>query len=429
MTKGGTKLVRDAACPFCALACDDLVIEASSAAALSVRDNGCELSRRSFARTAENATPEIGGKPASLDDAILQAARLLGRSRAPLFAGLAADIAGIRAALRLAERTGAVVDDLGSDGLFRNLRVLQDSGWMTTTLSEIRNRMDAMLIVGPDPSEVYPRFYERCVAASDSMFGARKSARRLFRLGAPAPDIESRRAGLEITQFPCDDAQLPAALAALRALINGRSVEAGRVAGVPFAALSEIAAALRGAEYGVVAWSAAAFEATSAELNVQILVELVRDLNRATRCSGLPLGGNDNLIGANQTCTWLYGLPLRTSFAGGIPIHDPLLNSARRRLAAAETDAVIWISAFRDTVPAGLPANLIALAPPGTKLDRVPAVQIPIGTPGIDHAGQIFRMDNVVALPLHGLLQRNLPSVADVLDRMTRVLTKEQTTA
>jgi len=259
------------------------------------------------------------------------------------------------------------------------------------------------------------------------MFGARKGARRLFRLGAP--DLNSPPAGLEITQFPCDDAQLPAALAALRALINGRTVEADPVAGVLLAALKEIATALRAAEYGVVAWSATAFEAASAELIVQVLVELVRDLNRTTRCSGLPLGGSDNLIGANQTCTWQYGLPLRTSFAGGVPNHDPLLNSARRRLAAVETDAVVWISAFRDAAPADLPANLIALASPGTKLNRVPAVQIPVGTPGIDHAGQIFRMDNVVALPLRGLLQRNLPSVADVLDRMMRVLAKEQTTA
>jgi hypothetical protein len=38
-------------------------------------------------------------------------------------------------------------------------------------------------------------------------------------------------------------------------------------------------------------------------------------------------------------------------------------------------------------------------------------------------------MDNVVALPVHGLLQRNLPSVADVLDRIVSALAKEQTTA
>jgi len=427
MTKGGTKLVRDAACPFCALACDDLVIERSSGAALSVRENGCDLSRQSFARATASGAPEIAGKRASLDDAVAQAARLLGRSRAPLFAGMAADVAGVRAALKLAERIGAVVDDLGSDGLFHNLRVLQDSGWMTTTLSEIRNRMDTMLIVGSDPAQVFPRFYERCVLPADTTLGTRQSSRRLFRLGAATADAAAHSDDLEIAQLPCDDDQLPAALAALRALINGKKVAPAGTE-LPVASLTEIADALRKAEYGVVVWSAAAFSAESSEMIVQVLVELVRDLNRTTRCSGFPLGGNDNLIGANQTCTWQYGLPLRTSFAGGVPIHDPLLNSARRRLTSTETDAVVWISAFRDQVPSGLPANVIALAPPGTKLERTPAVQIPIGTPGIDHAGQIFRMDNVVALPLHGLLQRNMPSAADVLGGILGALAKEQTT-
>ncbi|HVR67504.1 MAG TPA: formylmethanofuran dehydrogenase, partial [Verrucomicrobiae bacterium] len=163
MTKGGTTLVRDVACPFCALACDDLVVEPAGKAGVTVRENGCELSRRGFTVASTSASPTIGGKAASIEDAISAAASLLGRSQAPLFAGLAADVAGIRAALSLAERLGAVVDDLNSDGLFRNLRMLQDSGWITTTLSEVRNRMDVMLIVGPDPSAAFPRFYERCV--------------------------------------------------------------------------------------------------------------------------------------------------------------------------------------------------------------------------------------------------------------------------
>jgi formylmethanofuran dehydrogenase subunit B len=429
MAKGGTKLVRDAACPFCALACDDLVIERSAGADLSVRENGCDLSRRSFARLMKKNAPEITGKPASLDEAVARAAQLLSRSRSPLFAGMAADVAGVRAALKLAERIGAVVDDLGSDGLFRNLRVLQDSGWMTTTLSEIRNRMDVMLIVGPDPAHAFPRFYERCVNPPDTILGRPSKPRRLFRLGSAANPSPPPANDVEVVQVPCDEIHLPAALAALRARISGKDVEVGDALGFSPTSLNEIAEALRNAAYGVVVWSAAAFTAESSELIVQVLVELVRDLNRTTRCSGFPLGGSDNLIGANQTCIWQYGVPLRTSFAGGVPDYDPLLNSARRRLAAAETDAVVWISAFRDEAPVGLPANVIALAPPGTKFDRTPAVQIPIGTPGIDHAGQIFRMDNVVALPLHGLLQRNLPSASDVLDRIVAALAKEQTTA
>jgi formylmethanofuran dehydrogenase subunit B len=424
MTKGGTTLVRDVACPFCALACDDLVVEPAGKAGVTVRENGCELSRRGFAVASTGASPAIGGKPAGLEDAVSAAAGLLGRSRAPLFAGLAADVAGIRAALGLAERLGAVVDDLSSDGLFRNLRMLQDSGWITTTLSEVRNRMDVMLIVGPDPSSAFPRFYERCVTPRDTLFGEIKEPRRLYRIGTP-----SGAGGPEKTEIACDDASLPAALTALRALINEKPVAAEIGPTFPLAALREVAKALRNAKYGVVAWSAGAFETSSSELIVQVIAELVRDLNRTTRCGGLPLGGNDNLMGANQICTWLYGQPLRTSFASGVPVHDPLLNSARRRIAMGETDTVVWVSAFHSDVPAELPANLIALAPPSAKFERPPAVLIPIGTPGIDHAGQIFRMDNLVALPVQALLQRNLPSAAEVLNRIAQAMAKERSAA
>lgn len=417
-------MVRDVACPFCALACDDLAVDPAGKAGVVVRENGCELSRRAFATASTNASPEIRGKAASLEDAISAAAGLLGRSRAPLFAGLAADTAGIRAALVLAERLGAVVDDLGSDGLFRNLRALQDSGWITTTLSEVRNRMDVMLIVGPDPSAALPRFYERCVTPRDTLFGEIKEPRRLYRIGAPAG-----AGGPDKTEIACDDASLPATLTALRALINERPVAADVGANLSMDALRDLASALRNARYGVVAWNAGAFEPSASELIVQVTAELVRDLNRTTRCGGLPLGGNDNLIGANQICTWQYGLPLRSSFASGVPVHDPLINSARRRIAEGETDMVVWISAFRTDTPAGLPANLVALAPPSAKFERPPAVLIPIGTPGIDHAGQIFRMDSLVALPVQALLQRNLPSAADVLNRIAQAMTKERSAA
>jgi formylmethanofuran dehydrogenase subunit B len=42
-------------------------------------------------------------------------------------------------------------------------------------------------------------------------------------------------------------------------------------------------------------------------------------------------------------------------------------------------------------------------------------VYIPVGTPGIDHAGLIVRVDNVVSLPLRKLRQSSLLRAADVL--------------
>src|SRR6185312_2834822 len=108
-------LRRNVACPFCGLACDDLTV-ALTAGRVSVRDAGCALSRTGFERAPADATPQVAGNAASLDDAIAAAAAILRKSRQPLFAGLATDVAGLRAVMQLAERTGGIVDHLGGDG-------------------------------------------------------------------------------------------------------------------------------------------------------------------------------------------------------------------------------------------------------------------------------------------------------------------------
>ena len=57
---------------------------------------------------------------------------------------------GARAAGRLADRLGGVLDHMNSAAVLRNLMVLQDSGWITTTLSEVRNRADLLIVAGGD---------------------------------------------------------------------------------------------------------------------------------------------------------------------------------------------------------------------------------------------------------------------------------------
>src|SRR5215813_6626222 len=175
-------LRRNVACPFCGLACDDLTV-AVEGERVSVREAGCTVSRESFARAASDPTPLVAGQAATLDEAVARATAILRGSRQPLFAGLATDVAGLRAALQLADRTGGIVDHLGSEGFFRNLRTVQDSGWMTTTLSEVRNHMDLLLIVGPDPSPQFPRFHERCVAPRQTLFTDARPAPTVVRLG------------------------------------------------------------------------------------------------------------------------------------------------------------------------------------------------------------------------------------------------------
>ena len=58
----------------------------------------------------------------------------------------------------------------------------------------------------------------------------------------------------------------------------------------------------------------------------------------------------------------------------------------------------------------------------GMTFAKEPTVFIPVGTPGIDHAGHAFRMDNVVAIRLKKLRDSGLPSTAEVLNTIEQAL-------
>jgi formylmethanofuran dehydrogenase subunit B len=420
MAVADSSLRRDVVCPFCGLACDDLAVAVEDGRII-VREGGCDAGRAGFERQIPDAPPLVAGREAGLDAAIAKAAEVLRASRQPLFAGLATDVAGMRAVIQLAERTGGIVDHAGGDGLFRNLRVVQDSGWMTTTLSEVRNHADLLLVVGPDPTAQFPRFFQRCVGPPQTLYTNARPTPQLVRLGPP-DDRPLKMWDVAAIELPCPLDRLPEAVAALRCLVNDRPLRVEEVAGLPVENFGRLAAQLKAARYGVVSWMAGAFDFAGAELLVQSLADLVRDLNRTTRCAALPLAGGDNAVGANQVCTWQSGVPLRTSFAGGAPEHDPLLHTTSRLIGAREVDALVWVSAFRPLPPPSTELPTIVIATPGVAFARPPDVFIPVGTPGIDHAGAIFRTDAVVALPLAALRSAGALSVADVLARIDRVL-------
>jgi formylmethanofuran dehydrogenase subunit B len=254
-----------------------------------------------------------------------------------------------------------------------------------------------------------PRFLERCFSSAPTLFAETGIERHLVRLGPDSDAAPELPAGIRYSHIPCSLEQLAPTVGRLRALAKGRAGED--------AALGELAGAMRNAGYCVVAWMAHPLPPESADLIVLSLVEMVRDLNLSHRAACLPLGGTENLAGANQACLWQTGHPLRTRLGGGAPQHDPHLNSAQRLIESGEADALLWISALGGAPPPGLSSDLplILLAPPGSGMPSPPAVFLPVGRPGIDHAGQIFRGDGIVALPLVALRPSPLPSAGATL--------------
>lgn len=410
--------------PFCGIGTDDLSIKVDGIV-LKVTANGCAVNTPAFEQPITDTTPRIAGRTVSLEAAVSKAAELLRDRNQPTFSGCATDVNGMRALLALADKCGAVVDNINFNAARPNLLALQDSGWMNTTLAELKNRCDFLLIVGSDLEAFAPRFFERYLWNEASMFLENTADREVIYLGkSPSGNAATSPSGRKATVHPCNDADLPDVVAVLSALLKNQPVQAKLVGGIAMADLQAIADKLKAAHYGVILWGAAALTYDHAELTVQTLCNIVKDINQlGSRCSGFPLGGREGDQTANQVCGWTTGYPARVNFARGYPEYDPFLFDSQVMLNNNEADALLWVQAFNtDALPPKTDLPTIVVGRSGMHFQKEPDVFIPIGTPGIDHPGHAYRLDNVVAIRLKKLRDSGLPSTAQVLQAIEQAL-------
>jgi formylmethanofuran dehydrogenase subunit B len=409
--------------PFCGVGTDDLTIQVEGTT-IKVIENGCAVNTPLFEQPMGDVKPRVDGKKVRLKEAVEKASKILRSAKLPLFGGLATDVNGMRAALSLADRCGAVVDNMSFEYALRNIFVLHDTGWMTTTLAEVKNRADLLLVVGCDLEVYYPRFFERYIWTEDSMFLKDTSDRQIVYLGKVPSGLASKSpSGRAAKVLACPDPDLPEVVAVLRALVKGNPLGITGVGGISISELQRLAAQLKKASYGVVAWMAGALDFPQADLTVQTLCEMIKEINQTTRCSGLPLGGKEGDQTSFQVTGWQTGYPSRVDFSAGFPDYDPYLNSIESRVADGSGDVVLWVSAFnvnRTPPRTGLPT--IVLGRSGMRFDQEPDVFIPVGTPGLDHAGHAYRTDNVVAVRLKKLRESSLPSCCEVLSAIEQAL-------
>lgn len=405
-------------CPACGLLCDDLKIERNANHQLKVSANGCAKSISFFERISQDASPMIAGKSVDLNKAIQKAAEILRASNQPLFAGLGTEVQGMRSVMSLADKVGATLDHMNATSSFRNTLVMQNSGWQVTTLTEVRNRVDVLLVIGTDIVRHNPRFFERNIWNKESMFGQDTASREVIYLGGQNLDTSHGVSpnGNHPTVLPCELKKIPEVTAALRALILGKTLHAIEVAGINTSDLQALADKLKAAKYSVVTWVSSDLNFDHAELCIQNITEFVIALNAKTRSSGLPLGGSEGDYSVNQTSTWTSGYPMRSRFSRGIPEYDPHHYRAETLLENNEADALLWVSTFNpEKLPPTTNIPSIVVGHPNMQTKANASVFIPVATAGIDHAGTMFRIDSSVCLPLGQLKNSVLPNLNAVI--------------
>lgn len=407
-------------CPFCALLCDDLSLQFDARGTPALIGAQCPRASAALARFDDAAPPPpcVDGQPVALEQAIESAAGLLRRARAPLIGGLGSDVSGARAWMRLADACGAICDVAGGAGQSAGLRAMQDRGGYFTTLAEIRERADLIVVVGSAPGERFPRLWER-IAPSEPR------AIDIVLLGLPTgTEVDDERARIARALPSATVAahaaapDLHAEAATLSALVAQR-----QVAGAS-AAQRALAERLRGARYVVLMWESGVLP-PQPELVIELLQRTISTLNQSTRAAGISLGGSHGAASAQQVHTWQTGLPLRTRHGPLGLEHDSWRHGVATLVADGAVDALVWIASHggEPAPPPDWAGPLVLIGHPSfaaaAQGRSAPSVFIPVATPGIDHAGHQFRTEFSVLMPLAAARAQTLPSVAEVVGRIT----------
>ncbi len=403
-----------ATCPACGLLCDDIAINSDTGETATPCGKSIQFYQNALNPVQTSA--QVNGKSVSLAAATGQAAKLLAKAKRPLFAGLGTEVLGMRAITGLAKKTNATLDHMHSEGTVNNTLTLQNIGYQTTTLMEVKNRADVIVVIGADLNKSVPKFLEKMVWHDDTLFD--KPAPKVIALAPPAGS--KYESPVEVIEADYD--ALPEITNTLKALLAdknplNRLSDDTDIAGVSLGTLKSIVSQLKAAQYGVVIWAASSLKTLpAAELVTQTIVQFINTLNKDNRVMGLPLNSGDGDTTVNNAFTWLTGYATRAKFVNNVPIYDPRNFSTAKQLD--QTDVLLWTSSFSPVTPPQTDAPTIVIGHPNTELPQTPDVFIPVAVPGVHSDGQMFRMDSSITLPLRKFKESDLPTLHSVIEQI-----------
>lgn len=411
-------------CPHCGLLCDDLSVEVSelSLKLLNVEHAHCQ---QAFADASFNGSeipsPLINGAPVTLDQAISKAAEILTASTQPLVNGLIADIQTCREAVALTEKIGGVIDHTNGEGLRSGTAVMQRIGEVRTTLAEVRNRADCVVIFGSGVLKRFPRLVERVLQPNKTLGNEYSNKKKIFILDISADDGSLNDLGINATYLHIQMPLLESVVYKLQEVITKPRdcfIEIDNAT----QRLMDLHQTITASDYTTFIWAGAEFNGDTAQHTIQALTETIKKLMATQRCVGLPLGGSKGEISANQVATWQTGVSLPVAFMTGTPLHDPVRYDGMRMIENGEADSLVWIATYNsDDTPPETDIPTIVLGHPKMNC-RDASVFIPTGIPGIDCRGLACRTDNVATLPLRSMRNSSLPAASDVVLKIAQSL-------
>jgi formylmethanofuran dehydrogenase subunit B len=341
-------------------------------------------------------------QPCSLNEAIDRAAEILIKADYPVLYGwslTSCEATGLGTAL--ADELSGVIDNQTTVCHGPGVLGMYEVGEPTCTLGEVRHRADLIIYWGCNPEEAHPRHLERYSVKAEGRWRRERSSRKLI-----VVDVRRTTTAKLADQFiqilPGQDFEL---VTALRMALAHEEIEQEEVAGLRLEEVESLAELMRACEFGVLFYGQGVTQSRGKGLNIDALFSLVRDLNKWTKFSIMPIRGHYNVTGSNQVMTWQTGFPYAVDMSRGYPWHNPGETSIVDIMTREENDATLVVSSDPvahfppRAVKHMLKHPLISIDPHMSMTAMAADVLIPSAFAGIEAGGSAYRMDGV-ALPM-----------------------------
>jgi len=341
------KVVRHATCTFCGCVCDDMDLTVDvEQKRITKAENACILGKAWFREHGIEQRPFalIGGREATTEEGVEEAAQILARARFPLIYGLSdTTCEAQRVAVSMADMLGGTIDTTTSVCHGPSGIAFQGVGESTASLGEIKNRADMVVFWGGNPAEAHPRLFSRYAVTPKGMYIPNGRKDRTVVLVDVRRTLSTPVADIFVQVKPRSDFEV---LWALRALVKGRKVDPSieRRTGVSLAVLEDLVARMKSCRFGAFLFGMGLTMNRGRHFNSGALLALATDLNEFTHWVAKPVRGHGNVTGADNVVSWQTGFPFGVNFSRGYPRFNPGEFTSVDLLVRGDADAALIIA-------------------------------------------------------------------------------------
>jgi formylmethanofuran dehydrogenase subunit B len=407
--------IKNLVCPFCSIHCDDISVSTTNDQ-YKVNQKNAVCTKKIESYNLNNKSlvmPMINKKIVKLSEALKQISNFIKGHNETLILNHGVELAGLRSILNFASQRNCIIDHVGSKFLYQNIGVVQRTGYMATSLTETKNRADTIIIFGNEIFNKVPRLIDKVLIPKDSL--CTKNKKEIILVGNFSEKIVKNMKGkCNVTNIKLDLNLIDNFLK----LITANDLKAMK--GLKKSELTKIKHILDKSKYLVAIWTASDFIKTlNPEKIISSICKHIVDLNVSSRAACMPISGVLADATSSQVLTWMTGFPSRIKHIDGTFIHDRNAFNSQKLIDGKNVDVVIHVSTINsEKLKINKNITNIVLGHPNTSFTSTPDIFIPVGIPGIDYEGIMFRTDNVVSVALKNIRDIKLPSTQNILDNL-----------